>query len=53
MVHKVNPKSEDDKSFQCVVKVALNYGEIELHPERMPNNKTFIKQCNWKRINYP
>ena len=32
--------------------VALNYGEIELHPERVSNIKPFINKYNWKRINY-
>ena len=33
--------------------VALNYGEIELHPERVSNIKLFINKYNWKGINYP
>ena len=36
-----------------MVTVALNYGEIELHPERVSNIKPFINKCNWKGINYP
>ena len=32
--------------------VALNYGEIEWHPERVSNIKPFINKYNWKRINY-
>ena len=37
--------------------VALNYGEIESHPERVSN--TFVYDClfinkyNWNEINYP
>ena len=30
-----NPKNEDDKCFQYVATVALNYEEIEPHPERV------------------
>ena len=31
----INPKNEDGKCFQYAVTVALNYGEIESHPERV------------------
>ena len=48
-----NPKNEDDKCFQYVVTVALNYGEIELDPERISNIKTFINKYNWRGINFP
>ena len=27
--------------------------EIESHPERVSNIKTFINKYNWKGINYP
>ena len=30
----INPKNKDDKCFQYAVTGALNYGEIESHPER-------------------
>ena len=33
--------------------VALNYGETELHPERVSNIKPYINKYNWKGINYP
>ena len=33
----INPKNEDDKSFKYAATVALNYGEIESHPERVSN----------------
>ena len=29
----INPKTEDDKCFQNALMVALNYEEIESHPE--------------------
>ena len=38
----INPKSEDDKFFQYAVTVALNYGVIESHPERVSNIKSCI-----------
>ena len=36
-----------------VATVALNYEEIESHPERVSNIKPFINKYNWERINYP
>ena len=49
-----NPKNEDHKCSQYAVTVALNYGETELHPERVWNIKPYINNIyNWKRIKYP
>ena len=48
----INPKNEDNKCFQYVVTVALNYGEIKSHPERTSNIKPFINKYHWKGINY-
>ena len=33
--------------------LALNYGEIESHPERGSNIKPFINKYKWKGINHP
>ena len=49
----INPKNADDKCYQYVVTVVLNYGEIELNSERISNIKPFRNKFNWKRINYP
>ena len=49
----INPKNEDEKCFQYVVTVALNYGETESHPERISNIKPFINKYNWKGIYCP
>ena len=38
----INPKVEDDKYLM----VALNYGKIESHPERVSNIKPFINKYN-------
>ena len=35
----INPKNNDDKCFQYVVTVALNYKQIEIHPERVSKVK--------------
>ena len=39
--------------FSIWVIVALNYGEIESHPERVLNIKWFINIYKWKGINHP
>ena len=36
-----------------MVKAALNYEEIESHPERVSNIKPFTNQYKWKGINHP
>ena len=48
----MNPKNTDDKCFQYAATVALNYGEIESHPERVSSIKPFIGKYNWEEINY-
>ena len=45
-----NPKNKDGKCFWYTVTVALNYGEIESHPERVSTIKYKFK---WKGINLP
>ena len=47
------PKNTDDKCFQYVASVALNYEEIESHPERVLSIKTPISKYNQKGINDP
>ena len=41
-------KNKDDKCFQYAITVALNYGEIESHAERVSNIKPFINKYKWK-----
>ena len=48
----INLQNKDGKCFQHTASVALNYGETELHPERVLNIKPFINKCNWEGINY-
>ena len=47
----INPKNTDDKCFQYTETVALNYEEIESHPERVSSIVRFINKYNWKGIN--
>ena len=42
-----------DSVFQYATTVALNYEEIESHPERVSSIKSFRNKYNWERINYP
>ena len=49
----INPKITDDKCFQYLATVALNYEETESHSERVSYITPFIKKYNWKGINYP
>ena len=37
--------------ISAFIAVALNYEEIQLHPERVSNIKPFINKYNWKGIN--
>ena len=55
MVKKSNKKSKKngDKCFQYAVTVALNYQNINNHPEEVNNINSFIKKYNWKKINFP
>ena len=49
----INSKNEDDDNcFQYALTVALNYQNIENHPERIPNIKSFIDKYNWKDIDF-
>ena len=49
----INPKNNDDKCFQYAVTLALNFDNIDNHPERISKIKPFINQYNWKDINFP
>ena len=48
----INPKNKDRNCFQYMVNVALNFGVIESHLERVSNNKRFVNKYNWEGINY-
>ena len=45
----INPKNNDDKSFQYALTAALNYEQIKDHPERISKVKPFIDKYNWKK----
>ena len=48
----INQKN-DDKCFKYSITVALNHQNVENHPERISNIKTFINQYNWDGIDFP
>ena len=49
----INPKNSDNKCFQYVVIVALNYKQIKKNPQRIMKIQPFIDQYNWKEIEFP
>ena len=50
---KINPKNNDYKCFQYAITLALNLDKINNHPERISKIKPFIKEYNWKDIDFP
>ena len=44
----INQKNNDDKCFEYALTTALNYQNVESHPERISNLKPFINQYSWK-----
>ena len=48
----INLKNNNDKCFQYVVTVALNYKQIKKNPQRISYIKPFIDQYNWKEIDF-
>ena len=50
----INPKNtKDNNCFQYAIIAALNYQNIEHHPERISNLKSFINNYNWENIEFP
>ena len=50
----MNPQNtEDSKCFQYAITTALNYQNIDHHPERISKLKPFIDNYNWHDINFP
>ena len=49
----LNLKNKNDKCFQYVVTVVLNYEEIKWNPERVSNIKPFTNKYKSKGISYP
>ena len=50
----INPKNtKDNNCFQYSITAALNYQNIDHHPERISKLKPFISNCNWDSIDFP
>ena len=50
----INPKNtKNNNCFQYAITAALNYQNIDSHPERICKLKPFINNYNWKDIEYP
>ena len=50
----LNPKNtKDNNCFQYAIIAALNYQNIDRHPERISKLKPFINNFNWKDIEFP
>ena len=49
----INPKNNDHKCFQYAATLALNFDNINNHPEKMSKIRPFIDQYNWKDIDFP
>ena len=49
----INPKNTKDNCFQYAIIAALNYQNINHHPERISKLKPFINNCNWSDIEFP
>ena len=48
----INLRNEDDKFYKHAATTALNFKEIESHPERVLHIVQFINKYNWEGINY-
>ena len=49
----INPKNNDLKRFQYAATLALNFDNINNHPEKISKIRPFIDQYNWKDIDFP
>ena len=49
----INPKNNDHKCFQYAATLALNFDNINNHPEKISKIRPFIDQYNWKDIDFP
>ena len=48
-----NPKNKDNECFKNAITAALNFSKINNHSERISKLKPFIKNYNWKDIEFP
>ena len=48
-----NQKNNDNKFFQYATTLALNFNNIDKHPQRISKITPFIENYNWNEINFP
>ena len=49
----INPKNNNHKCFQYAATLALNFDNINNHPEKISKIRPIIDQYNWKDIDFP
>ena len=49
----INQKNNDNKCFQYAATLALNFNNIDKHPQRISKIKHFIDNYTWNDINFP
>ena len=49
----INRKNNDHKCFQYAATLAINFNNINNHPEKISKISPFIDQYNWKDIDFP
>ena len=49
----INQKNNDNKCFQYTTTLALNFNNIDKHPQRISQIKPFTDNYNWNDINFP
>ena len=49
----INPKNNEDNSFQYALTIAINYLTIKKDPQRISKIKPFLNQYNWKETEFP
>ena len=51
--YTINQKNNGNKCFQYATTLALNFNNIDKHPQRISKIKPFIDNYNWNDINFP
>ena len=49
----INQKNNNNKCFQYATTLALNFNNIDKHPQRISKIKPFIDNYNWNDIKFP
>ena len=49
----INSKINDHKCFQYAATLALNFDNIDNHPEKISKIRPFIDQYNWQDVDFP